>query len=129
MEYNPKNTESQKSIKIKNDITILTSFWSSSFYHSHFILFLLLIYFCFLGLHPSHMEATAEGLHHSHSNTRSKPHLWSTLQLMAMPDLLTHWAGSGIELESSWIPAEFVSTELQWELYITPILKTRILKH
>ena len=30
--------------------------------------------------------AVAASLHHSHSNTRYKPHLWPTPQLMAMPD-------------------------------------------
>ena len=30
--------------------------------------------------------ATAAGLHHSHSNARSEPHLQPTPQLMAMPD-------------------------------------------
>ena len=30
--------------------------------------------------------AVAASLHHSHSNTRSEPHLQSTPQLMAMPD-------------------------------------------
>ena len=30
--------------------------------------------------------AVAAGLRHSHSNARSKPHLWPTPQLMAMPD-------------------------------------------
>ena len=47
----------------------------------------------FLGLHPRHMEvprgpigAVVAGLHHSHSNARSKPHLRPTPQLMAMPD-------------------------------------------
>ena len=32
------------------------------------------------------ITATAAGLHHSHSNIRSKPRLWSAPQLTAMPD-------------------------------------------
>ena len=32
------------------------------------------------------IDVTAARLHHSHSNERSEPHLWPTLQLMAMPD-------------------------------------------
>ena len=32
------------------------------------------------------IEATAAGLHHSHSNARSKPSLQPTPQLSAMPD-------------------------------------------
>ena len=31
--------------------------------------------------------AAAASLHHSHSNARCEPHLWSTLQLVPMPDL------------------------------------------
>ena len=33
-----------------------------------------------------HFGATAAGLHHSHRNARSKPHLQPIPQLMAMPD-------------------------------------------
>ena len=57
------------------------NFWSSDFA------------FCFLGPNPWHMEvlrlqigATAAGLHHSHSNARSKPWLWPTSQLTATPE-------------------------------------------
>ena len=32
------------------------------------------------------IAATAAGLHHSHGNTRSEPHLQPTPQLTAMPD-------------------------------------------
>ena len=31
-------------------------------------------------------RAVAAGLHHSHGNSRSEPHLWTTPQLAAMPD-------------------------------------------
>ena len=49
----------------------------------------------FLGLHLLHMEAprlggrigaAAASLHHSHSNTVSKLHLWPTLELAETPD-------------------------------------------
>ena len=54
----------------------------------------LFVLFCFLELHLHHMEvprlgvesATAAGLHHSHSNSGSKPHLQPTSQLTATPD-------------------------------------------
>ena len=62
------------------------------------------------------IEATAAGLHYSHSNTKSEPHLQPTPQLTAMPESPTHWAGSGIEPASSWILVRFVSTAPQWEL-------------
>ena len=48
--------------------------------------------FVFLGPNSQHMEArgltgtVADGLHHSHSNTRSEPHLCSIPQLMATVD-------------------------------------------
>ena len=46
---------------------------------------------------------TVTGLHDSHSNARSKPHLWPMSQLEATPDpSLTHWARPGIEPASSW---------------------------
>ena len=46
--------------------------------------------------------AAATGLHHSHRNIGSKPHLWPTPQLTAMPGPLTHWVSPGIEPTSSW---------------------------
>ena len=50
-----------------------------------------LFFFFFLGPYPWHMEvprlgAVASGLHHSHSNIRSKLHLQYTPQPTAMPD-------------------------------------------
>ena len=58
-----------------------------------FFLFVYLFIFAILGLHPQHMEgsqargqirAEVAGLHHSHSNTGSKPCPQSTPQLTAM---------------------------------------------
>ena len=87
-----------------------------------FIIYLFTYLFCFLGLHPRHMErprlgvewelqllATATAtpmwdlspvcyLHHSSRNARS----------------LTHWMRPGIT--SSWILVRFVSPGPQWEL-------------
>ena len=60
--------------------------------------------------------ATAATLHHSHDNWWSKPRLQATLQLTAMLDLLTHWAGPGIKPSSSWILVRFASSGPQWEL-------------
>ena len=39
--------------------------------------------------------AVAAGLHHSHSNARSKPHLWSKPQLTATPDRQPTEQGQG----------------------------------
>ena len=65
------------------------------------------------------MGAVAAGLLHSHSNTRSEPHLRPTPQFTATPDPLNHWARPGIESESSWIVVRFVTAEPWWELLIS----------
>ena len=41
------------------------------------------------------LRATAAGLHHSHSNARSKPPLWPTLKVTAMPDPYPTERGQG----------------------------------
>ena len=58
----------------------------------------------------------AAGLHHSHSNTGSKPCLQPIPQLMDTGSL-TYWAKPGFEPVSSWILV-FVITEPQWELLV-----------
>ena len=61
--------------------------------------------------------AVATGLHHSHSNTRSEPHLQPTPQLMATPilnSLSEAWDQTCIVMDASQI----VSAEPQWELLI-----------
>ena len=63
------------------------------------------------------IEATAAGLHHSHSNNRSELCLRPTPQLMAVP-ALTHWAGLGIEPASSWILVRFINC---WATKRTPL--------
>ena len=60
--------------------------------------------------------ATAAGLHHSHSNTRSKLHLRPTPQLKATLHPQTHWARPGIKPETSWLLVRFISTAPRWEL-------------
>ena len=62
------------------------------------------------------IRAAAADLHHSHSNTRSKPYLWPTPQLKAVPGSLTHWVRPEIEHVSSGIVVRFVITEPQQEL-------------
>ena len=52
----------------------------------------------------------ATGLHHSHSNTGSEPHLWPTRQLTATPDPQLR-VRPGIEAVFSWMLVRFVSTE------------------
>ena len=67
-------------------ITIHSKFFSN---------FLIFLIFVFLGPHPQHMEVpsqigdVAAGLHHSHSNASSEPHLQPTPQLTATRDPLT----------------------------------------
>ena len=60
--------------------------------------------------------AAAAGLHHSHSNARSKLCLWATPQLMATLDPWPIEWGQGSNTWSSWILVGFVTAEPQWEL-------------
>ena len=73
--------------------------------------------------------AVAKGLHHSHSNAGSEPHLQSIPQQLGMRAAsvsytlahgnarsLAHWARPGIKPASWWMPVRFVSAELQQEL-------------
>ena len=53
------------------------------------------------------IRATAASLHHSHSNAGS----------------LTHWAGPGIEPETSWILVGFISTVPLWNSWISVFLR------
>ena len=54
---------------------------------------IIIIIIVFLGLYPNGgsqargwITATADGLHHSHGNAGSEPHLRPTAQLMVTPD-------------------------------------------
>ena len=61
--------------------------------------------------------AAATGLCNSHSNTRSKPRLWPTPQLITTLDPLSQWARPGIESASSWILVGFIT---HWATVETP---------
>ena len=65
---------------------------------------------------------TAAGLHHSHSNTRSKLHLWPPPKLTAMRDPLTHWTRPGIKPTSSLMLARFLYAEPWWEFLYCRLL-------
>ena len=89
-------------------------------HYSKLIFKILISSLFFLGLHLRLMEfprpgvligATAAGLRQSHSNARSELHLRPTPQLTA-----THWARPGIEPETSWFLARFVSAAPRREL-------------
>ena len=69
--------------------------WRSFIYFLNVLIIFLSFFFVLLGPHPQHMEVPSSGgliravaacLQHSHSNTRSEPHLQPTSQLTAMPD-------------------------------------------
>ena len=62
------------------------------------------------------IRAAAAQLHHSHSNARPKPHLWSTPQLIPL-------RGPEIEPASSWILVRFATNEPPWELLMGFFLK------
>ena len=66
--------------------------------------------------------AATAGLHHSHSNTGSEPHLQHTPQLPGNDESLTHQARPGVE--PSWIVVMFISIEPQRELTLC-ILKLK----
>ena len=60
--------------------------------------------------------ATAAGLHHSHSNGRSKQRLQPTPPLKAMPDPWPTEQGQGSNLHLHGLLVGFVSAAPQWEL-------------
>ena len=68
------------------------------------------------------IRAEAASLHHSHSNTRSKPHLqiraaFSTYTTAhGNTGSSTHWAGPGIEPATSWFLVGFISAVPRREL-------------
>ena len=59
----------------------------ASFVFSFFGLFRVVPMACGGSQASGQIRAVATGLHHSHSNAGSEPHLRPTPQLMAMPDL------------------------------------------
>ena len=61
--------------------------YSSCFFSFFFFLWLYLKHMEFPRLEvESELQLPASGLHHSHSNARSEPHLLSTQQLVLMQD-------------------------------------------
>ena len=71
-------------------------------------------------LQPSSwIGAAAAGLHHSHSNTGSKPRLETFTTAHGNAGSLTHSVGPEIELGSSWILVRFV---ICWATMGTPQL-------
>ena len=104
------------------------NFQSTGLLPSWLNLFLgILFYFGLLGAMPmaygssqargwigSWIWAAAAGLHHRHSNTRSKPCLWLTTA-HGNAGSLTHCLGSGNKPTSSWILVGFITAEPQWE--------------
>ena len=72
------------------------------------------------------IRAVDAGLHHSHSNTGSKPCLQPTPQLMAtlIPDPLSKAREQ--TLASSWILDRLLSTGPQWELSTMATFKENV---
>ena len=112
-------------------LEVILTWWPSCFHSTqskklrkeNFFFFFL----PFLGPFPRHMEVTpkargligtiATGLHHSHSNTGSEPHLQPYTTTHSNTGSLTHWARPGIEPTTSWFPVGFVS---HWAMTGTP---------
>ena len=63
----------------------------------------------------SQITATG-GLHHSHSNAGSVPHLQLSRLNSSNTKSLTYWTRPGIKPTSSWILVGFITAEPQWEL-------------
>ena len=102
--------------------------YNSQIYLSSYLSISLHIYFCCCCLFRATpipyggsqargpIRAIAAGLHHSHSNVGSEPHLWHTPQAHSNTGSLTHWTRPGIEPATSWFLVRFVSTVPRREL-------------
>ena len=115
--------------KFERKVELRTFFWVCVIWETHFTgiisswtFFFFFLSFCLLFFSraaPSAyggsqatdlIGAVAAGLHQSHSNEASKPHLWPTPELLtATPDPLTHWARPGIKPTTSWFLVRFVN--------------------
>ena len=82
----------------------------------------MVLFFCFLGPHPWHMEVHRLGvqseLQHSRSNIRSEPCLRPTQHSSQQCQILNYWMRLGIELEASCFLLGFVSAVPRRELLI-----------
>ena len=89
-------------------------------YFSQKCLFFFFVFLFFRGSSQTRgwFGAVAASLRHSHSNTRSEPHLHHSNPLKS----LTHWMRPGIKPGSSWILVMFITTEPQQELFHRNIL-------
>ena len=82
------------------------------------------VFFFFLGPYPQHMEVARLGVELElqlpvYTTATEMPDLsWIVIYTTAhgIARSWTHWAGPGIEPESSWILVRFVTAELQQEL-------------
>ena len=88
------------------------------------LLLFCFVLFCFVTATPmaygvsqarGRIGATAAGLHHSHSNAGSKPHL-GLCHSSWQRQILTHWVRPGIEPTTSCFLVRFTSTAPQQEL-------------
>ena len=74
-------------------------------------------FFVFLGPHMAYggsqarglIGAVAAGLHHSHSNTRSEPHLQTYTTGHSSAGSSTNWARPGIKPATPWFLLRFIS--------------------
>jgi len=106
-----------------------------------FLCFVLFRLFCFLVLHPRHMEVPRLGVElelHLLAYTKPQQHetpvvsaTYTTAHSNAGP--LTHWARPGIEPVSSWILVGFLThcattrTPLFWVLFVSYISQNEII--
>ena len=71
------------------------------------------------------IRTVATGLHHSHSNVGSEPHLWPIPQLTATLDPSPPWTRPGIKPASSWILVGLFTAETRQEL-LQPLIRALI---
>ena len=90
---------------------------------------LVFFFFSFLGPHPWHIEVPRLGVRlelQAYTMATATPDLSHICDLYCSSwqcQILTHWAGPGIESESSWMVVRFLITEPHRELLIFRFLR------
>ena len=89
-----------------------------------YALFCFVLFFCFLELHPRHMEVTRLGIelelqlpaYTTATATWFLSHVCNLPTAHGHGRALTHWERPGIKPASLWILVRFISTAPQWKL-------------
>ena len=100
----------------------LACFFSLFLFFSYFVVFISMIFFFFNLFRAApvtkgssqargRIRAVVAGLHHSHSSTRSEPHLSTYTTTHRNARSLIHWARPGTEPKSSWLLVRFITAK------------------